>query len=552
MPKPFFLVRPSGLFVRFRVPSDLRLRVGARFLVRRLPPLSPARARLVGARIGAALSEAFEHMRGDPMADFDIKGLADKARRGELRDLTLRDVVLPNGSKVAEVNIESPEDARLWKMLNDDGARLEDIGTVDALRTPPLQRAAPSASAPVDADPDAEPPPLLSDAIADYLQERKGKRDARGELDVIKVLALFLEITGDLRVDKIKKRHLIRFDEITLGLPAHAKKKATFKGLTAEQMVQKAAALRASGVHIEGLADRTRGKYRDTLAAFFNWLTNNGVLGRAPSRGGIRQRADRIVPKQTRRPFTPDELTRIFNPDTFGPWSERKPHHYWAPWLALYSGARLNEIAQLYCDDIDTIEGVPGFHVRNGRPDQHIKKGGNVRFVPLAQAVLDAGFLDYVADVAAAGHARVFPHLKYTNSDYGDYLGDRFIEYLIDIGLKAPAATAEDKRQSTLGMGFHWFRHGVGALVNKGRTPSDVAGITGHGGKAHMPGALPVYVDVPTLPARVNVVNEVRGPKPPTYTPGQFATELQQAHDLPAKWAADAAGRLRQKRKAGG
>ena len=63
MPKPFFLARPSGLFVRFRVPTDLRPRLGARFLVRRISPLSTTRARLAGARMGAALSEAFEQMR---------------------------------------------------------------------------------------------------------------------------------------------------------------------------------------------------------------------------------------------------------------------------------------------------------------------------------------------------------------------------------------------------------------------------------------------------------------------------------------------------------
>lgn len=548
MPKPFFLARPSGLFVRFLVPIDLRARLGRRFLVRRLPPLSPARARLAAAHLGAALSEAFEQMRGEAMADFDIKGLTDKARRGELRDLTMREEIRPDGTRVRSAEISSEADLALYQRIT-DGTAYTFPGLapkqVPATLAPPAPAPAPAPSA----NPDDEPPPLLSEAIADYKAERVGKRDARGELDVNNALRLFLELTGDLPVDKVKKRHLIHFDETLLHRPVYANNKAQFKGLNAQQITEKSKALRSAGQQVELLGDRTRGKYRDTLAAFFNWLTNNELLARAPSRGGIRQRADRIEVKQTRRAYTPDELERIFAPDTFGPWSEHKPHHYWAPWLALYSGARLNEIAQLYCDDIETIEGVPGFHVRNARPDQHIKKGGNVRFVPFAQAVLDAGLLDYVTEVKAAGHARLFPHLKYTNSDYGDYLGDRFGVYLVDIGLKAPADTPTDARQATLGMGFHWFRYCVGALVNKGMTPTEVAGITGHGGNAHMPGALPVYVNVPTLPARVKVVNEVRGPKPPTYTPGLFAAALQEAHDLPAKWAAEEAARLREKNR---
>ena len=64
MPKPLFLRRPSGLYARFLVPVDLRAEVGSRFLVRALPGLRGDAARLVAARLGLALSEAFDfHLR---------------------------------------------------------------------------------------------------------------------------------------------------------------------------------------------------------------------------------------------------------------------------------------------------------------------------------------------------------------------------------------------------------------------------------------------------------------------------------------------------------
>lgn len=34
MPKPLFLARPSGLYARFFVPTDLQGRVGSRYVVR--------------------------------------------------------------------------------------------------------------------------------------------------------------------------------------------------------------------------------------------------------------------------------------------------------------------------------------------------------------------------------------------------------------------------------------------------------------------------------------------------------------------------------------
>lgn len=90
MPKPFFLARPFGLFVRVRVSEDLRAPIGRRFVVRRLYTVAPDQARLAAARMGAALSDAFARIRAGAMAHIDIKDLREKVRRGETRDLTLR------------------------------------------------------------------------------------------------------------------------------------------------------------------------------------------------------------------------------------------------------------------------------------------------------------------------------------------------------------------------------------------------------------------------------------------------------------------------------
>jgi hypothetical protein len=45
MPKPLFLHRPAGLYVRFRVPADLLGVVGSRFLVRPLKMVKGDHAR---------------------------------------------------------------------------------------------------------------------------------------------------------------------------------------------------------------------------------------------------------------------------------------------------------------------------------------------------------------------------------------------------------------------------------------------------------------------------------------------------------------------------
>ena len=73
MPKPLFLVRSSGLYVRFLVPSDLRAAVGSRFLVRSLYGLRNDAARLAAAQVAVALSNAFKAFRGGLVSSDEFK-----------------------------------------------------------------------------------------------------------------------------------------------------------------------------------------------------------------------------------------------------------------------------------------------------------------------------------------------------------------------------------------------------------------------------------------------------------------------------------------------
>ncbi|CEJ42167.1 hypothetical protein XAB3213_1410012 [Xanthomonas citri pv. bilvae] len=63
MPKPYFLRRPAGLYVRFFVPTDLQALIGSRYLVRPVRLSLGDAAHLAVARTAVALSEAFDRMR---------------------------------------------------------------------------------------------------------------------------------------------------------------------------------------------------------------------------------------------------------------------------------------------------------------------------------------------------------------------------------------------------------------------------------------------------------------------------------------------------------
>lgn len=85
---------------------------------------------------------------------------------------------------------------------------------------------------------------------------------------------------------------------------------------------------------------------------------------------------------------------------------------YWLPVILAYTGARAEEIAQLYVADIERDAEKQDewyFHIRAARADQSVKRDKS-RKVPIPQSVIELGFFDYLKTVPADG--RLFPLLK--------------------------------------------------------------------------------------------------------------------------------------------
>ena len=128
---------------------------------------------------------------------------------------------------------------------------------------------------------------------------------------------------------------------------------------------------------------------------------------------------------------------------------------YWLPLLGLYSGARVNELAQLSVADVFVEDNIPAIRITaQGDPLKRLKSESARRELPLHNDLLTLGFMVYVNNIKDQGHEKLFPNLKPGPKGYSHYfVAKHFTGKNGWMRKKVP--TVSDK------ITFHNFRHTV-------------------------------------------------------------------------------------------
>lgn len=180
-------------------------------------------------------------------------------------------------------------------------------------------------------------------------------------------------------------------------------------------------------------------KHLAPLNTFFDFAISIGEYEDIPSpaRGHkLKATKEELAQKVIREPYTEDELNLIFNYDLLK--DNGNPCFYWLPILALYTGARINELAQLTILDISKIGDIDVIHITDENGGK-LKNNASRRAIPLHPQVIQLGFLDYVNDVRKYGH-QIFPNLiKDPFGSYGKEPSRRYAHYLDKIGITSPS-----------------------------------------------------------------------------------------------------------------
>ncbi|ELG2963016.1 site-specific integrase [Vibrio fluvialis] len=240
--------------------------------------------------------------------------------------------------------------------------------------------------------------------------------------------------------------------------PVNAKKHKQFNGLKGQEIIQANQKHNLSTLSMESVKD-----YIQKCSSFFEWCLQMEMTDINPFKG-MRFKKTR-KDSEAKNAYSHAELKKLFSTEIHTKKKYRHPHYYWLPLLGLYTGARLNELCQLYKEDIYKKDDIWVIRIDDKHQGQRIKNNSSRRVIPIHEKLLELGFINYAINVK---HERLFPTLKEERDGFGTAASKWFGRFKTSL-------------QFERGYDFHSFRHTVATQLKNAEISPILAGeILGH------------------------------------------------------------------------
>lgn len=489
---PYLQRRGETWYFYRRVPSDIRQVIGADFIRKSLGTGDRALANKLVLEHIAASDRQFDRARAGwrrlPEPDYGVMatefaswlseqlGLADhiaKMGRGRLPEPVWSVPVETRSSFATSVDAwvkwtlgdpDSPIRSETDGFRPDQADRSRLIGeAVEAYRRLLEQTGSPVPKWMTQGDRKTEPAleaatpldtsgPTVRDLFETWQRERKLRSKSLAEYR--RIFDDFVDfLDGDLAARAVTRDQVRGFKDLLLVKPAKLSK------TEAAMPLNRLLALVGENHDRPTITIGTVRKHLTAISSVFGWAERNGYITRNPVTGI--QPSKRPV-QATRRPYSIEDLNRIFRWPIWtgakGPARLTEPgsfrtdgSKFWLPLLALYTGARLEELGQLDLIDVGRQARIDYFHFHQYGLDKSLKNVGSERRVPIHRDLIDLGFMGYVDRLRTAGQVRLFPDLtpsqpggeRRWTTNFSKWWG----RYRTDMGLADPAKP------------FHAFRH---------------------------------------------------------------------------------------------
>lgn len=302
--------------------------------------------------------------------------------------------------------------------------------------------------------------PLLSEMFEKWLREQAGKWSPQTAADYRIGLDLFKEVAGDLPVGAIRRDDMRAVRDVAQRLPAGWRKLKQYRGRPAREI--------AADEAERPLKPSTVNRYLQAIKGTLDFCVEEGLLERNEAAGVRVHDAEPVADK--RKTWDVEQLNAWFSSAVYQLPRESWDHRQWLPLLALFSGARREELAKLRVQDVRPVEGMLCLDIRWTGDGGRLKTKSAERYVPVHGSLLALGFADYVAGGARRGGGEMlWPHLKQGARGWGSNFGKWFTREKRNAGITDPK------------LDFHSFRSTVvDVLLNKGVPLHDVKALVGH------------------------------------------------------------------------
>lgn len=201
------------------------------------------------------------------------------------------------------------------------------------------------------------------------------------------------------------------------------------------------------------------------------WLETNPVLAsRIHKRLGPTKLKRRL---DDNRGYTWNELVALFGHDEFQQLrhAQGRPGNavFWIPLIAAYTGARREELAQLYVGDIHEHDSGAWFiRIIDDRPDKSVKTDSSRREIPIHSDLIALGLLTLVQD--RPPESRMFPQLIKVSDGFAGIVSKSWRPVTQRCGVYRQGRNP-----------LHAFRHSFKTLAREHGIPKEVSDwITGH------------------------------------------------------------------------
>ncbi|MEX5390585.1 site-specific integrase [Enterobacter cloacae] len=312
----------------------------------------------------------------------------------------------------------------------------------------------------------------------------KYRRDHKAKESVLSAhhdfFALMIEVMGDIRLEHFDRDFLRAYESKLRTIPANRNlKKIKYGVKTLDELIVKSAEYGDKLMTGESVR-----KYINGLYGSMKWAVAEGILLKSPcvdffpSEDKTERDQDKVDV------FEPNDLKAIFSLPQYvsgtgernkhGRFHQYQPYYYWMPLLALFTGARVNELAQLRLDDIQEDDGIYFFNLDvDGETDKKLKNANARREIPIHSMLIKLGLIEYVKALRGAGYERLFPEITpNTVKGHGKAVSGWFNESVLKNKLKLE----RDRTKS-----FHSFRHSVSTYLKEKGVNSELrAQLAGH------------------------------------------------------------------------